>query len=386
MEAREVGDRFKEIVQSRHDYARSWKERTGGMVVGYYEPYFPEELVYAAGMLPVRFLADYSTDVISAKWIYASCYPVKSMVNQYLSGRYDYLDALVSTRSCNWMYNAYEVMKNNTTAHTHLFLMPDHIDSPTTKDLVVSELKVLKGKVEQWTGKEITDQALDHAIEVYNLNRKLLRRIYQLRRKYRSVILGSEAMNIVLASQVMDKAEMNKILIDFIEELEDREPNKDMIRLMLIGSETFDTSLEELVESLGANVVIDELENGSGYFWNDVIEQRDRLMALALRYTGIPHSAIKDNNWRRRPQRIFELSEDYFVDGAIIAKQIYCHPHGTDAYVTWKLLRERMIPFHYFERDMTLPTEETQARLEAFLNLIRPGLNRIVGFHKTIDL
>jgi benzoyl-CoA reductase/2-hydroxyglutaryl-CoA dehydratase subunit BcrC/BadD/HgdB len=193
-------------------------------------------------------------------------------------------------------------------------------------------------------------------------------------------------MNIVLASQVMDKAEMNALLEKFIPELEDREPYEDRIRLMLIGSETHNTDLEELVEEVGGNVVIDELDNGSSSFWNDVIPHKDRLMSIGLRYLGRPHSALKDNNWRRRPQHIFELAEDYCVDGALVVKQLLCHPHGTDNYAVWKLLRERNIPFHFFERDDTLPADETRVRLEAFLNMLRPGLTRLRGWNVPLTL
>ena len=102
-----------------------------------------------------------------------------------------------------------------------------------------------------------------------------------------------------------------------------------------------------------------------------------------LLYTRKNYWNSADENTRKA---IFELAEDYFVDGVIIAKQIYCHQHGTDNFMVWKLLRERMIPFHFIERDMTLPKEETELRLEAFLNVIRPGLTRITGFHKPIDI
>ena len=378
---------FKTMVAERHAYAQSWKQRTGGKVLGYYEPYMPEELVYAAGILPVRILAEHEPDERSERWMYGACYPVRDMLNQFLKGRYDYIDGLVSLEGCQWMYHTFEsTLRNKPELFSHYFFLPDYTDAPTSKDVVRSELLVLKEKVEQWTGKEITDRALDHAIALYNENRRLLRRIYELRRQYHSVLSGSEAMNAVLASQVMDKAEINGLLAQYIDELESRSPCKDRIRLMLVGSETFDTKLEELVESLGADIVIDELDTGSGYFWNEVYPQKDRLMALALRYLGRPHNALKDNNWRRRPQHIFELCEDYFVDGVIIAKQIYCHLHGTDNYAVWKMLRERNIPYLYFERDTSVPLEETSLRISAFLNMLRPGLTHLMGWHKAMTL
>jgi benzoyl-CoA reductase subunit C len=378
---------FKKLVMERHEYAKQWKEKTGGKILGYFETYFPEEIAYAAGILPVRMLARHEPDNISDKWIYASCYPVKDIVNQVLKGQYDYIDGLVNVEGCQWMFNAFEVTVNNKPdVFSHYLYLPDYTDALTSKDVLHSELEVFQGRLEKWTGKTVTNEALDHAIEVYNTTRRHLRRICELRRADRPVLTGSEAMNIVLACQLMDKAEVNKLLEEYIVELEDRVPGEDRIRLMLIGSETFDTHLEEMVEALGGNIVVDELDNGTSYYWNEAIPQKDRLMALSLRYLGRPHNPIKDNNWRRRTQHIFELSEDFHVDGVIIAKQIYCHLHGTDNYAVWKLLRERNIPFHFFERDMVLPEEETKLRLEAFMNMLRPGLTRLVGWHKPLAI
>lgn len=379
-------DKFKALRENRHEYAREWKKRTGGQVVGWYEPYFPEELAYAAGMLPVRLLAEHEEDDTSEKWMYSACYPARDILNQFLKGRYDYVDAVVCVEGCQWMYHAFEsALRSMPELKSHYLFLPDYTDAPTSKDVTRSEFAVMKGRLEEWTGREITDSALDEAIEIYNKNRLLLRRIYELRRMQRPVITGSEMMNIILADQVMDKAEMNVLLEDFLEEVQLREPGKDRLRLMLIGSETSDTSLEELIEGLGAEVVADELDTGSGYFWNNVLPQRDRLMALSLRYLGRPHNPIKDNNYRRRPQHIFELYEDFAADGVIIEKQIYCHLHGTDNYAVWKLLRERNIPFLYFERDTTLPLEETTLRLESFISYVKQGATHIEGWHKVLE-
>jgi benzoyl-CoA reductase subunit C len=336
-------------------------------------------------MLPVRILARHEPDDVSTKWIYASCYPVRDYVNQFFNGRYDYLDGIVDTGGCEWVYNAFEVAMNTTPSlKTHYIFIPRYPNAPTSPGLVVSELKVMKKNFEEWTGREITDESLDHAIEVYNKNRNLLMRISELRRAYGTPLLGSVAMQMLLADQVMDKAEMNIILEAFLAELQQCPAREDCIRLMIIGSETWNTELEEMAESLGANVVVDELDNGTSYFWNTIYEQKDRLLAIALRYLGRPHSALRDNNWRRRSQHVFELAEDYMADGVLIVKQIYCVIHGTDNYAMWKLLRERNIPYHFFERDTSLPEDETRQRLESFINMLKPGLVRLRGWHEPL--
>ena len=369
-------DRFKEVLKNRHEYARAWKKRTGGKVLGYYEPYMPEEIVYAAGALPVRLFSKHEPDDVTDRQMYGNCACSREILNQFIKGNFDYIDGLINAEGCQWMLNAFQTTLNNKPElFNHYVFVPDYVDGKTSKDLMRSELDVFQKAMEKWTGKPITSSDLDHAIEVYNTNRRLMRKVYELRRADNPVILGSEAMQMVLASQVMDKEEMNNILHDAIAKLEKRQPRKDTgVRLMLIGSPTSDTELEELIESLGANVVIDEVCTGSCYFWNEVIPQADRLMAIALRYLGRPHCALKDNNWRRRPAHIYQLYEDYQAHGVIIAKQIYCHPHGTDNPLIWKILRERNIPFHYLERDATLPYEETCLRMEAFINMLKPQL------------
>ena len=372
---------FSQVFQHRHEYAAEWKTRTGGKVLGYYCTYFPEEIAYAAGILPVRIMAKHYADDTTDRLMYGNCYVTRDMFNQFNLGYYPYIDGLVSNESCQWWYNAFDTtMQMFPKLWSHYLFTPDYPDANRSKDVMRSEIAIMKGKIEEWTGKTITEASLDNAIDVYNTNRRLLRRIYELRRFNRPVILGSEVMEIMLANQIMDKAEANKMLEELIPSLEDRTPGEDRVRFILIGSETYDAELEKLIEGVGGNVVIDELDNGSGYIWNEVIPLKDRLMAIGLRYMSKPHSALKDNVWRRRPEHIFTLSEDFQVDAAIIAKQIYCHPHGTDMYAVWKLLRERNIPYHTFERDTTLPYEETRLGVEALINMVKPGMTRLNGW------
>ena len=379
-------ERFRKIIENRHEYAREWKVRTGGKIFGYYETYMPEEIVYAAGILPVRLLAKHMPDDITDRPMYGSCYVARDILNQMLNGTYDYVDGIVNAEGCQWMFNSFEVACNDLPhLFNHYVFVPDYPDARTSKVVLRSELEVFKKHIEEWGGVEITTEALDNAIEVYNTNRRLLRRIYELRRVEHPVLLGSEAMELVLACQLMDKAEANRMLEKLIPELEAREPKPDAVRILLLGSETYDVELEKMIEASGGNVVIDELDNGTSYFWNEVIPQEDRLLAITFRYLGRPHSALKDNNWRRRPDHIWRLYEDYGADCAIIGKQIYCHPHGTDNYMVWKLLRERNIPYHFFERDTSLPQEETLARVEAFINMVKPGITRLFGWNQVAD-
>lgn len=368
-------ERFGGIIRNNHQYARDWKARTGGKILGYFEPYMPEELAYAAGILPVRLLSKHEPDDITDRHMYGNCSCTRDILNQFALGRFDYIDGLCYAEACQWMRAAFQTsLEYMDSPYSHYVFVPDFVDGHRSKDLLYSELVTFKKSLEEWTGKEITTEAIDHAIDVYNTNRRLLRQVYELRRVDNPLVTGTEAMEMVLASQVMDKEEQNRMLAEVIKELPGRKVDNTGVRLMLIGSPASDADLERLIESLGAVVVIDELCTGTGYFWNEVIPQEDRLMAISLRYLGKPHCALKDNNWRRRPAFIHQLYEDYNARGVIIAKQTYCHPHGTDNPHMWTTLKEKYVPFHYIEHSTPLASGEITARIEAFIDMLEPQL------------
>lgn len=365
-------ERFRTLLKNHHQYARDWKARTGGKVLGYYCPYMTEEIAYAAGILPVRLLAHHEPDDISDRYMYGNCRPSRDIFVQFMKGRYDYLDGVVYSEGCQWMRHSFSsLLAHKAPDYNHTVFVPDYVEGHRAKTLLQAELKVFQTSLEKWTEKLITEEALDEAIQVYNLNRTLMRQVYELRRLPNPPISGSQAMEMVLASQVMDKAEHNRLLEQALKGLPQKpERAKPRARLMLVGSETHNAEIEKLVDSLGATVVIDELCNGSSYFWNEVIPQPDRLMALSLRYLDKPRCPLKDINYPRRPERIASLAEDYNVQGVIISKRKYCHPHGTDMPEVWKICRARNLPFYHYESDDTLPNEEARTGLEAFINSV----------------
>lgn len=366
-------ERFQTLLEDPHKHAKDWKQKTGGKVIGYFSHYFPEEIVYAAGILPVSILSKPDIEGISQRYLYNAFCPYSlGVLAQGLKGEYDYLDGIVHVESCmpirgavaNWWDRLPVSFK-------HYIAMPSQLDEPSAKDLMYSELKAFKRYIEDWTGKEITDGSLDHAIDVYNTNRILMRQVYELRRLNNPVVSGSEAMAMVLSSQVMDKEEHNKLLREAIDKLETRQQGFSGPRLMLLGSEITDTGLVDLIESLGATVVVDRVCNGSNYFWNTVIPQNDRVLALAFRYMDKPRHPVKDESFRRRVNEIVALAIDYNVQGVVYAVERFCFPHQQDRPAVEKMFKNRLIPIHEIEHDGTIHEGEYRDRFEAFIESIK---------------
>jgi benzoyl-CoA reductase subunit C len=257
------------------------------------------------------------------------------------------------------------------TEFSYYLPMPNHVQSKRAVPFLRGELEEFKKAVENWTGKKITDEDLKRGIEIVNRNRRLLKQIYELRKKDKPPITGLEAMYMVVSSQMVDKEEHSRILEDTLKELENRVPEREVgQRLMIIGSEDDDSEFINMVESLGATFVVDDHCTGTRYFWNEVEPGEDPLEAIAKRYVERPACPSKDWPKRTRLPHILSLAKDYNVSGAILIQQKFCDPHELDIPAINKYLKENGIPSLFLEFDVTVPIGQFKIRTEAFLEML----------------
>lgn len=362
-------------VASRHQYAQGWKERTGNKVMGYFCTYVPEEIIYAAGILPVRVLGSHEPqDVTEAHIATTWCPHCRDCLAQVLLGRYDYVDGITITSTCRHIAQSYDSwQKHRPISFSYDLCAPMSTSSPHAHKYFRTELAGYQQALEKWLGKTIPDADLDHAIQVYNTSRRLMKEVYELRKAARPPISGAEAQGMVLASQLMDKEEHNRLLEEALPGLRQASPNggDPGVRLMLLGSENDDLTLVEFIESLGSQVVIDDHCTGSRYFYQEVVPQEDRLAALATRCLTRPPCPNKDMmpDWRRA-QHVLGLARDYNVQGVIFILEKFCDVHEYDMPGLETMFQENGIPSLMLEVDITIPVGQFRTRIEAFLETL----------------
>lgn len=365
---------FKEWYDARHEYAKEWKEKTGGKVLGYFCTYVPEEILLAADVLPVRILGSHEPQDVTEPHIFGMFCPFcRDCLAQGLKGRYDYLDGIMISQSCLHIRQAYTSWEMHIPVPFSYYLpMPNHVQSPRALPYLRAELETFKKAVEEWTGKTITDEDLDRGIEIMNRNRRLLRDAYDTRKAADPPMSGLEAMYLAVSSQMIDKTEHSDIVEESLKELQTRKLEKPTgERLILIGSEDDDTTFINMVENCGSTIVVDDHCTGSRYFWNQVeTNGGDRLQAIAQRYIDRPRCPTKDWEERSRIPHIMKLAKDWNVSGAILLQQKFCDPHELDIPIIRKTLESDGIPTLFLELDVTVPVGQFQTRVEAFLEML----------------
>lgn len=365
---------FRNWRVKRAEYAKEWRERTGGKIIGYFCTYAPEELMHAAGILPVRILGSHETQDVTEPHIFAMFCPFcRDCLAQGLKGRFDYLDGIMIAQSCLHIRQTFTSWQKHIPIDYSYYLpMPHHVQSPHATPFLTKELELFKTSLEEWIGKKISDDAISNAIDVYNRNRDLMWKVYDLRKGDSPPLTGEETMEMVISSQMVDKEDHNGAMESLLTRLANRESSRPVgTRLMILGSEDDDIEFINMVESCDATFVADDHCTGTRYFWNKVEGNGDLLNRIADRYVKRIPCPTKDWPIRSRAEHVVTLAKEYNVQGAIVMQQKFCDPHELDNPGLTKALNDAGVKTLFLEFDVTVPIGQFKVRVEAFLEILQ---------------
>lgn len=370
----ELFDQFKQWYEKRHDYARAWKARTGGQVVATMCTYTPEEVLIAAGMLPVRVLGAHEPQNVTEPHIFGMYCPFsRDSLAQGLLGRFDYCEGVMLTLSCMHYRQTFDSWRRHvpTVKWDYQLPMPNEVQSRFAKAQHHALVKKFRGFIESIVGQPLSDDSLKQAIAVVNENRRLLRQLFDYRKEANPRVTGVEALYASLTAQFVDKEDHNRELKRVLAEVAERRNSRVQgVRLMTIGSENDDVAFMVMVESVGATIVIDDQCSGTRYFWNEARIQDDPIATIADRYCERPACPTKDYPAHTRFDHVLKLCQDYNARAAIFLQQKFCDPHEADYPDLKEHLEKNGIPTLFLEFDLTNPIGPFRIRVEAFLETL----------------
>jgi benzoyl-CoA reductase/2-hydroxyglutaryl-CoA dehydratase subunit BcrC/BadD/HgdB len=291
----EAFNTFQKYYQERWNYqliAEEWKEK-GGKVIGYSDVNCPEEIIMAAGCLPLLMTGNPENDIqVSCGHLeYPSSLPIRYLYEAIISGKYDFVDLICLIRDDKWVslyeYLSAEKLLNPALQYGDLNL----IEKPRTvfnrhRDYYYNHIVKFKQFLENYSGKKITDEALTEAIEITNETKRLLKQLSYLRKTEPPTVSGCEALPIYMASMLMPKSKYNILLKQFLESEVKSLPPKDAskIRLFVSGSIMDNLNLYEILESAPAIIVGEDNVFGDGYADFPISKVLKPMEAVAERY------------------------------------------------------------------------------------------------------
>jgi benzoyl-CoA reductase subunit C len=374
-------ERFRHITENTHEYAKSLQGK-GRLLAGYMCTHVPEEILYAAGIVPLRILSSHESQAMTRSYIHETyCSFSHDCAYQGLKQNYDYLDLIVHSSSCIHMAEAFNVWVRFAGFQHKSFLItyPHIIHTKHASGIMVASYGEFKQFIEKFVKKSITDEDIERAIKVYNHTRRLLKRLWEFLRHDHSPITGSEVAAVTLAAQVMEKQECNQMLEQLIQRLE-AEPGKEPsgVRLMVTGGACDDLRIFDLIENLNysTNLIFMDSCTAARYFWFEVPEDRsDKFEAIAEGYISRIPCPAKDNvpgtGEKKRFRFIRQFIEEYKPDGVVFLYQRFCSPQSMDIVALKPIIDMMGIPWTEIELDTTVPITQFGTQLEALVEIIK---------------
>jgi benzoyl-CoA reductase subunit C len=331
---------------------KDWKAATGGHAVGSLPIYVPDEILHAAGILPVGLIGGGDrVDVIRGDAYFQSyiCRLPRSMVELGLSDRMSALDGVLFPAIC-------DVIRNLSGIWTMLF--PDQfvrfVDFPQNFDPEIGgtfyrgELQRLADDMATLAGTEVTPAALNEAIELYDLNRDLIRRLHHARQDTPEKVSTYELYLLQRAGHLLPVTEHNEMLGEYLDLATSRSAGPiDNARILIVGAfcEQPPLPLIRSLELAGCFIVEDDMLMGNRLL-GEVGTGDDPLGRLTKAYFSPqrPCSSVYDENGERMTNLI-ERVRRLRADGVLFASPSFCDPALLDRPIYQKALEDAHIPF-----------------------------------------
>ncbi len=358
----------------QNNHVSDWKDQ-GKKVVGYVCTYMPEEILYAADILPFRITGRGVNETSQADSYLSrfNCSFARCCLELSFSGAYDFLDGAVWVNGCDHIRRCYDNWKAKNPRPFMYMLPVPHKLFAEGRQWFKEEVTMLKEAVEEHFGVKITPEKLTEAVTTYNETRRLLKKLYDLRTTDDPPFTGTEVQTILSAGATMPKTEFNRILSNLLEEVETRPKRSNgKVRLLVAGSMMDDLEFIQNVEDLGAVVVTDALCFGTKSFWDLTEETGDPFENLVDRYYNHSPCPRMAGEYSTRLDFMKEQIDRARVKGAILEHIKFCDLHGTDNALLKKDLEKEGIATIEIERQYgpLADAGRIRTRIQAFLERI----------------
>lgn len=366
-------ERLREELNSfpQNESIKKWKDQ-GKKAIGWVCNYVPEEIIYAAGLLPIRIMGHEGVISRGDDYLQSNMCPyIRGCLGQGLEKKYDFLDGIIFAHTCDAVCRLFDNWRIYVgTPYSYLLDHPHKI-SDSSQQYHYRQLEKLKKSLEDLSGQEITEASLVEAIDIHNENRMLLKQIHRLMAGDNPPLSGVEVSDIIRSSMIMPKDQNNLLLKGLLAELVARKSRSNPgPRLMISGSIMDNAAFVRLVEECGAVVVTDDLCSGTRYFWDSIEDNQNPLAAIGLRYLNMVPCACIEPPFPRF-EYVFNMIEEYRVDGVILYGLMFCDTFQYDFVGQRERLAEKNIPVLEVELEHpSLGLGQLKTRIQAFLEML----------------
>ena len=373
-------DFFKNSYEPRIAQLKDEREK-GIKIVGTFCLYVPDEIIFAAGADRIVLCGGRADTIPVAEQSLPRniCPLIKSsfgaVVDACCGGNLacphiPLVDVVVAEATCDGKKKMYEILHEY--IPTYVLDLPQKPGNPEALKYFLSELRKFGKFMEGVTGTMVSSDALRREIRSANETKRLLHRLFALRRRDPPPITGSEILSVMQKQFFLSPDQFRQGVSELCDEMEHTMPDaRAGPRIMISGCPMAagNTKVPDIIEQKGGVIVVEESCTGTRSFWDFVDQNKDPWEALAERYLEIPCACMTPND--QRVARIVDLAKQFDVQGVVYYTLQFCHAYNIERLHVQKALKKEKIPLLAIESDYgDSDKEQIGIRIDAFLEMI----------------
>lgn len=344
-------DEFKVKAATPKQQLAEYKAQ-GKKVVGVLPYYAPEELVYAAGIVPMGIWGSNTKTISRAKEYCATfyCTIAQLALEMLLDGTMDGLDGIITPTICDTlrpMSQNFRVAMGD--KMSVIFLAhPQNRFEEFGLQFTVDQYNHVKKELEKIAGREITNDDIQNAIKVYNESRAARRKFVKLASDHCDVITPTKRSAVLEAFYFMLKDEYIAKLNELNAELE-KLPVCDWqgTKVVTSGIICDNPALLAAFEENNIAIAADDVAHESRSFRTDVPENADPMMALAQQFANVDYEVLlydPKSSENRRGEFVANLVKESGAQGLVLFMQQFCDPEEMEYPYLKKALQAADVP------------------------------------------
>lgn len=341
---------------------------------GYFPMHAPEEIIYAAGYLPVGMWGGKTEIKYADKYLQGFCCTImKANMEFGITGVYNMLKGVLIPCFCDTLKCVCEDWKY---AVPNLPLIPivypQNRNADGAMDFLVCKFQNVKAELEKISGKEISETDLEKAFEVYEHYRSVMRKFTELISDY-PLTFDAKTRHLVLkAAHFMDKAEYTVAVEDIMEQLA-AVPKETFHGIKVIATGLISEPVEVLDIFCENDIAIagDDISHQSRAFRTPSPESGSVLEKMAGRIAAQRGDTFLYEASKDKGDMLIDMVKKTKADGIVLFMMKFCDPEEFDYPILKKQAEAAEIPLLYLEVDQQMDSyEQLRTRIQSFAEMI----------------
>ena len=348
-------------------------KETGRDAFGCFPLHTPEELVYAAGYLPVGLWVGKTELKLSDRYLQGFCCTIiKANLEFGMNGTYNMLKDVIIPTLCDTL---------KCVSENWIYACPDIPVIPIAYPMLrkikggeiycVEEFRHVQKRLEEISGKIISDEAIADAFAVYEDYRTTMREFVEVAADYPLTFDAKTRHLVIKAAYFMDKAQYTQIVKDILAQVKKLPKEEAKLRIIASGIVSEPVELLDILTENGIAIVGDDLSQESRMWRTPARKEGTTLEKMAGIIADQRGDTFLYEQEKYKGSMLIEQVKQKKADGVIYFQMKFCDPEEFDYPIVKKELETAGIPLLYLEVDQMLDSvEQLRTRIQSFAELL----------------